>query len=338
MKTPIGIAFVLLVVVSAAVCFADYTGKGHVHTLSRTERAFLNHNCRATATCDLKRFSLTVSEYEVWFADDPAHPTYGKGAIAEYETDSVAALEKYAIVQFTKGCVFHSAKGPDGRIRRRVDDTVVSFGEEIPFCVPRWVIDSQDTDPAYNSDPRYGRFHLLRWNRPGSYEQRTQKYYGAEKPKIPVVYVADYPAGAFVGGTGVRNVALEFKTCIYKAGEVPSTARRDDVRFAVPVACFDWENVYVYDFASGTFRTDLAGVPPWETLYPRPVEQIHLLALLATLFIALAVVSSRLLIRLPAAGGGCEAGVPASLAGRRRRRVRFSVAAQPGRAPGIFSR
>ena len=32
-----------------------------------------------------------------------------------------------------------------------------------------------------------------------------------EKPKFPIVYMADYPAGAFVTGTGVRNAALEFQ-------------------------------------------------------------------------------------------------------------------------------
>ena len=89
------------------------------------------------------------------------------------------------------------------------------------------MIDSQDTDPAYNSDPEYGRFYLLRWNKPGSYDNRTQKYYGAEKPQAPVVYMADYPAGAFVTGTGVRNVALQFNTCIYKASDVPTETRRE---------------------------------------------------------------------------------------------------------------
>ena len=122
----------------------------------------------------------------------------------EYQTDSVDALEKYAIVQFKKGCVFYSSKNREGKISRNLGDIVSSFGEDIPFCFREWIIDSQDTDPAYNSDPEYGRFYLLRWNKSGSYERRTQKYYGVEKPKIPVVYMADYPAGAFVTGTGVK--------------------------------------------------------------------------------------------------------------------------------------
>ena len=155
-----------------------------------------------------------------------------------------------------------------GKINRNLSYTVTSFGESIPFCFPQWVIDSQDTDPAYNSDPEYGRFYLLRWNKPGSYDYPDQKYYGAEKPKIPVVYMADYPAGAFVTGTGVKNAALEFNTCIYKASDVPAETRRDDIDFAKPITCFEWQNVYVYDFDKGTFQANLADVP-------RPRRAIH---------------------------------------------------------------
>jgi hypothetical protein len=289
MKPLFCFAFILLIWILARDCHAHFTGRGHVHTLSKTEQLFLNPECRLTATCDLKRFTVTTSVYEVWFSDDPDYPTYGNGAIMEYETDSVDALEKYAVVQFKKGCVFYSSKDWAGKINRNVGDTVPSFGEDIPYCFPGWVIDSQDTDPAYNSDPEYGRFYLLRWNNPGSHDDRTQKYYGAEKPKRPVVYMADYPAGAFVTGMGVKNVALQFKTCIYKAGDVPAKTRRDNTAFANPLTCFEWQNVYVYDFAAGKFQTDLAHAPEWER--PSIVVNVYVLVVFVTLFIALALVT-----------------------------------------------
>jgi hypothetical protein len=273
----------------ADVSFGDFNGKGHVHVLSETKQVFVNPNCRSTGSCDLKRFTLTKSTYEVWFSDDPHHPTYSSGSITEYETDAVAALEKYAVVQFKKGCVFYSSKNRDGRIRRIVSDTVPSFGSDTRFCFPHWVIDSQDSDPAYNSDPEYGRFYLLRWNRPGSYEQRTQKFYGVEKPKKPVLYMTDYPAGAFVTATGVRNVALEFNTCIFKAREVPTDTRRDDVRFAKPIHCFEWQSIYVYDFANEKFQTQLTGMPWWQA--PAMLVDAHLLIIFATLCIAFAVIA-----------------------------------------------
>ena len=296
--------FVFLIFFLAGNSYGHFTRKGHIHTLSETKQVFLNPNCRSSGTCDLKRFAVTTSVYEAWFSDDPEYPSYGNGVIMEYETDSVDALEKYAIVQFKKGCVFYSSKNREGKISTNIGDTAASFGENIPFCFRQWVIDSQDTDPAYNSDPEHGRFYLLRWNKPGSYDRRTQKYYGVEKPKFPVVYMADYPAGAFVTEGGAKNVALEFKTCIYKASDVPAETRRDNIAFAKPLNCFDWQNVYVYDFATSKFHTDLASLPSWEEPQ-RPADE-YLLLVFVTLFIAVAIVIfSRLgkRIRAQAAAG-----------------------------------
>ncbi|HZD41254.1 MAG TPA: hypothetical protein VE131_11065, partial [Terriglobales bacterium] len=268
------------------ICYGGFTGKGHVHTISETQHIFLNPHCQSTDSCDLKRFALTKVAYEVWFSDDPDHPTYASGAIIEYETDAVAALQKYTIVQFNKGCVFYSSRNHSGKIERKVSDTVSSFGQDVPFCFPNWVIDSQDKDPAYNSDPEYGRFHLLRWNKIGSYNARTQKFYGSEKPQRPVVYVTDYPAGAFVTDIGVKNVALEFNTCIYKANEVPMDTRRDNIHFAKPIHCFEWQSVYIYDFDQGRFLTHRVEAPWWEE--PAPRISLYVVAIFVVTLFALA--------------------------------------------------
>jgi hypothetical protein len=289
-------SFIWLLAFLSENSFGHFTGKGHVHTLSETKQDFLNSDCGSTASCDLKRFTLTTSVYEVWFSDDPNFPTYGNSVIMEYQTDSVDALEKYAIVQFKKGCVFYSSKFRGGRINGSVSDSVPSFGENVPFCFPRWVIDSQDTDPAYNSDPELGRFYLLRWNKAGSYDERTQKFYGTQRPRVPVVYMADHPSGAFVSGFGVKNVALEFNTCIYKAGDVPQETRRDDINFATPLTCFGWQNVYVYDFDREKFQTDIADLPKWaepsalmeKRHEPTAAIDLYLMVIFVTLFIALA--------------------------------------------------
>ena len=280
---------ILFICFLAANSHADFTGKGHVHTLSETSQVFLNPDCGSTDTCDLKRFTLTKWVHEVWFGDEPNNPTRGNAVLMEYETDSVDALEKYSIVQFVKGCVFFTSKNHQGKIDRVVNNVVSSFGEEIPFCFPTWVIDSQDTDPAYNSDPEYGRFYLLRWNQPGSYDYRTQKYYGAERPKIPVVYVVDYPHGAFITGTGVKNAALEFKTCIFKARDVPTETRRDNIAFARPITCFEWQNIYVYDFDQGKFQTHWVDFPKREE--PRRRDNVFSIVILVTLFGGLAIVA-----------------------------------------------
>jgi hypothetical protein len=129
----------------------------------------------------------------------------------------------------------------------------------------------------------------LRWNKPGSYEYPDHKYYGAEKPKLPVVYLADYPTGAFVTGTGVKNAALEFNTCIYKASDVPAETRRENTNFAKPLTCFEWQNVYVYDFDKKTFEANWADVPRRGEPFMR--LKVYLLVVFVTLFIALALVT-----------------------------------------------
>src|SRR5512147_1811320 len=115
---------ILGIIVLGGISHADFTGKGHVHTLAETKQVFLNTDCRATDSCDLKRFTLTKVTNEIWFSDDADHPTYSNSVIMEYETDSVAALEKYAIVQFKKGCVFNSYQSQGGQIRRNITDKV----------------------------------------------------------------------------------------------------------------------------------------------------------------------------------------------------------------------
>src|ERR1044071_9422598 len=232
MKNFFSASFNLLMIFFAINSYADFTGKGHVHTLAESTQTFLNPGCRINETCDLKRFSLTTLAHEVWFSDDPKNPTHANGVIMEYETDSVDAIEKYAIVQFVKGCVFSTTKN-HGKIVKQINYAVSSFGESVPLCFPRWVIDSQDADPVYNSDPEFGRFYLLRWNAPGSYETLTQKYYG------------------------VKNTSLQFKTCIYKAVEVPAQTISDNVNFANPIHCFQWQSVYIFDFEKGQFETQV---------------------------------------------------------------------------------
>ena len=289
MRVSFIVACTCVLVLLARHSFADFTGAGHVHTHSETKQIFLNPQCAANDTCDLKRFTLTTSVDEIWFSDDPNYPTYRNGVIMEYETESVNALEKYAIVQFIKGCVFYSSRNRDGSLTRSMGLLVPSFGEDVPLCFPKWVIDSQDTDPVYNSDPDYGRFYLLRWNKPGSYDHQQQKYYGAEKPKRPVVYMTDYPAGAFVTESGVKNASLKFKTCIYKAKDVPRETRRDDTEFATPLTCFEWQNIYVYDFAKGQFHTRWMDVPaPEET---HMLVGVYLLLILVILLTSLALLN-----------------------------------------------
>jgi len=94
----------------------------------------------------------------------------------------------------------------------------------------------------------------------------------------------------------MKNVALEFNTCIYKASEVPEETRREDINFATPLTCFGWQNVYVYDFDREKFLTNIADVPTWaepsalieKRPAPSATTDLYLIVILVTLFIALA--------------------------------------------------
>src|SRR5439155_11991670 len=79
------------------------------------------------------------------------------------------------------------------------------------------------------------------------------------------------------------------KTCIYKASDVPAETRRDDIDFAKPITCFEWQSVYVYDFDKGAFQANWADVPRPEEPYMR--VKVYLLVIFITLFIALALVT-----------------------------------------------
>src|SRR5215471_8597829 len=101
--------------------------------------------------------------------------------------------------------------------------------------------------------------------------------------------MTDYPAGASVTGTGVKNADLEFNTCIYKASEVPAETRRKDTNFAKPITCFERQNLYVYDFDRGRFEANWADDPRRGEPYMRLI--VYLLVSFVTLFIALALVT-----------------------------------------------
>lgn len=239
------------IVVSAK---ADITSKGHVHDKQENVQNFYNTDCADSDTCTLKRFSLFTRDYEVWFADDP-NPSYGTGMLTEYETASLADIEKYAVVQFIRGCVFDNTKNASGEIKEAGGIDIMHFGEWKKFCFRSWMPDSFDKDPVYNSTPDDGRFYFLRWNSvKGLHKFDTENYYGFKRPKYPVVYLSDTPAAAFRATNSARNVSLEFKTCVYRAKDVPNEVEADNINFAEPIKCFNWKSSHIYNWDTENYE------------------------------------------------------------------------------------
>jgi len=244
------LCFIALVVLSLnAFAYAANPKNGDIVVLSKNRSVFLNLDCEETQTCDLKAFAMNFEKYKIRVADSDV---YGTTTGFEFETDSVESLEKYAIVQFMRGCEFDYYIAED---KKYFGYSLRHFGESALFCFPDWVIDSADTDPIYGSDPQFGRFANYRWNRiPGSVDRKTEVWYFYEKPVLPRIYVMESKL-AFVSENSVKNVSLEFKMCIYKTKDVPTETTDSDLNFATPIHCFNWSASHVYNPATGEFET-----------------------------------------------------------------------------------
>ncbi len=212
------------------------------------EQVFKNENCEATDSCDLKEFKIGINEYQVRFK---VGTSYGTDAKVSYRTDKVETLEKYAIVQYIRGCKFHTMKMPDqsiaifGMVRE-------AFGGKIPFYHKEWDVDTIDEDPIYNSGPVDKRHGYYRWDKDGEKE-----YYITEKPKEPSLYVTDLPGTASMANPDdiSSNISLEFQTCIYKTADLPLSVKENGGVLPGALKCFEWNSSYIYDHETAKFSS-----------------------------------------------------------------------------------
>ncbi len=221
-----------------------------VTILSHQESVFSNDECKISKTCDLKKVEYFVEDYKVAIDGDYS---YGRRFFARYETNSVKNLEKYAFVQFIKGCDF---------TMRRVGQKMETFHDiiyprdngAIEFNFKDWTIDSYDDDPVYSSIPKKSRLYGYRWNTvPNSFSTDTEMYYGQKKPKIPQLYIVDHPGSAFYVRDTAYNISLQFKTCIYRIKDIPDKVPHDKIDFAKPINCYEWNSSFIYNDATGKF-------------------------------------------------------------------------------------
>ncbi|HEY9585086.1 MAG TPA: hypothetical protein VJJ02_00640 [Candidatus Paceibacterota bacterium] len=216
-------------------------------------------NCEERDTCDLEKVVFRLKEVYL--------PKEGKYDIelgwtrmyASYVTTSVGKIEKYLFVQFIRGSIFTSEMLPEGKVvkhfsvvRRHIDTPE----GKILFRHPDWVVDKdRGPDPSMSADSTNpgDRHFFLEWsNTPAVWDSdRSQgNLYGEKKPTFPQVYVTDSPEAAAVFPTGiVRNTSLEFRTCLYRAIDVPLSVPKGSINFAVPIKCFEWAQSFVYDHA-----------------------------------------------------------------------------------------
>lgn len=219
--------------------------------------------CRKSDTCDLKQVIFRVQDIFMPKEDKDDIALYWTKMYASYVTNALSSIEKYAFVQFIRGCVFTSEMLPGGEvvthlnvIRRHMDTPE----EPTLFRHLDWVIDSEDADPVYSSGPGLSgnRHFFLQWTTPpGDWDPDLAQgnLYGEERPKLPQVYVTDFPMPARHDPDGsVRNSSLEFRVCLYKTADVPLATRGSDINFAAPIRCFEWNQSFVYNHEKNSWE------------------------------------------------------------------------------------
>ena len=100
MKTRLVGGFIIALLLSSLAL-----AQGGVEILSHNWAVFLNVSCKKTKTCDLGKIEYLVEDYKVAIGGSY---NYGTRMFTVYETKSLKSLEKFAFVQFVKGCIFSS--------------------------------------------------------------------------------------------------------------------------------------------------------------------------------------------------------------------------------------
>lgn len=250
-----------------------------------------NKNCQANQTCDLKTVRMSVQGWRADFSSRYGEGAYNYGDTMtfSYETTNTAGLEKYAMVQYVKGCVYGSFVR-EGQVRyyfpyARFSHNATLREHTSVWIQKDWVIDSDDKDPMYNSPfpedyqtmKRPSRHGLYRWNSiknfdtnkvPTSQEAETEHYYGQLAPKYNKLYMTDRPGTAFTDSQlvdnqmvpGAKNISLDFKACLYRIEDIPKSVddMGDKVFIENPVHCFDWKSRYVYNWDTKKYESPQA--------------------------------------------------------------------------------
>ncbi len=247
MKSQIGLSFILLF--SSITVFA-----GSVEKYNKVLKVNDNRKCFRSGTCGLKKAELYAYDYKADFGD--GSPSFGTTLYYRYDTKRVSQLEDYVVVQFIKGCSF-SSQLVDGKIVRSMSRAREFFGEIVPFMHKNWVVDSVDTDPAYNNgqELRHGPY---RWNRKkGTYQRNTEVRYRSEQPVAkPHLYVRDLPSTAFYEASTkeAQNVSLKFKTCMFKSKEVPRDSTPNELKPEDGLFCMEWDSSFIFNHARKKFE------------------------------------------------------------------------------------
>jgi len=253
LKQIYGPAALLLFILALGSAVAIVKNNPPIRYFNDHREVYVHKNCAETNTCSLKEVRLLIRDYHfLMYGED----NFGTSMHIWYRTDSLRTLEDYVFVQIVKGCKYISS------IQDSVEIFEMSYRQQIfdvyrTAAFPDWIIDSIDTDPAYNSMPGVARHHLYRFNTPPYvFDKKTEQFFGYHKPKIPVLYVSDHPSLAMYFGQNksAASVSFRYKMGLYRTGDVPATTDPHNVRFASPLVEFEWMHSWIYNHQKEVFE------------------------------------------------------------------------------------
>ncbi len=245
----------------------------------------------ADGKCGLKAFSLVDYEIRDSVKKGEASRMTEMGAVVE--TTDPSCLREYGIVQFIRGCVYHTrySQATGEQIEKVFDVARHLRGPRVVFNHPGYEVDQTELDPLYVSYPEeqdrlallYVPNGRLRLRPDAASLLADRKYFDDPANRTFLKDVSTPTAVAFVGdlpdngqsvinedGTvlSATNASLDFRTCVYRLKDVPTTGDPAGEGVAPenggPIHCFGWMSRYNFEPASKDFVTDeFKGVDPF---------------------------------------------------------------------------
>lgn len=245
----------------------------------------------ASAQCGLKAFSLIDYEIRESVKNGEASRMTEMGAVIE--TTDPSCLRDYGIVQFIRGCVYHTRYSlATGEETEKVFDVARHLrGPRVVFSHPGYEVDQTELDPLYVSYPEETDRLALLYVPNGKMRLRSdaaslladRKYFDDPSERTFLKDISTPTAVAFVGdlpdngqsvidesgGTlSAVNSSLDFRTCVYRLKDVPTTGDPAGEGTAPdqggPIQCFGWMSRYTFDPTTKDFVTDkFHGVDPF---------------------------------------------------------------------------
>jgi hypothetical protein len=244
----------------------------------------------AAGACGLKRYTLLDYELRSGAPGDRTRLTEMGAAV---ETTSPDCVRDYAVVQFIRGCVYHTrySVATGAQLEKVFDVARHLRGPRVVFNHPTYEVDQMDLDPLYVADTeetdRLALLYVphtplrLRPDRASmladlkAFDDPSLRTFlkDLDHPTA-LTYIADLPEGGVISidednkTLSATNSSLDFKTCVYRVKDVPTRGDPAGPDAAPenggPLQCFTWQSRYTYDPAAKDFATDaFAGVDPF---------------------------------------------------------------------------